>query len=590
MIKFRQTHFERYFGLFPIIFFKTLSVLFVLIFLLLFSPNISAQLLRPKKTEKDTQNSKENKTNIKIPWEQLDARTTQLIRGVMDNKTIYRKMPEQIGYCDAELYDLMVQHPDVVVGIWELLGITQISLTETSPNHFLLREGTSTTSHIEILYKSKNLCIVYAKGEYETPMLPRAIRGESVLFLTSRFGKDKKGRPVVQSNLDAYVQIQNSGADMLARVLVPVVGKVADGNFEQAVGFVMNISESAENDYEAVQSVALKLSHVRHEVAEELALLAEAIYDRETNRYNVADAHSLPPPKTLDKLVEHSSTLATEMPLGHSLSELPTESVFAEPLPKYAVRSESVIEDIDPKEAKYQEEQLIRSMLDSAPLSVEPMLLKNSTLRTEPELPQINEQNNNEQNTYDRPNKESITQEYHSEAAVAPQLNRVIISSVSPTRSKIMQSQTPTTILSQPQMIPQSSPAPQTTIPPRSINTQQRTPRFNTTLRFNPTLDNAPQNLEQISDLSDTTPTRKTTAPTITSMPTAIPSSSNPSSSSLTPPIISASTPSKVTSSAAVTAPTSATLVPPLPTLSPLRTYSTKTPENILPVPNFSAP
>ncbi|MDR1491147.1 MAG: hypothetical protein LBT05_00250 [Planctomycetaceae bacterium] len=557
MVKFRQSHAEHYLSFFSTIFFKILFALLVLLFSLFFSSEVSAQLLRAKKTDNNTmntQNSKEeeNKEGVKIPWRQLDVRATQLIRNVMDNKTIHRKMPEQIGYCDAELYDFMVQHPDVVVGIWELLGITQISLAETSPNHFFLREGTSTTSHIEILYKSKNLCIIYAKGEYETPMLPRTIRGESVLFLTSRFGKDKKGRSVVQSNLDAYIQIQNPGADMLARVLVTVVGKIADNNFEQTVEFVMNISESAENDYEAVQSVALKLSRVRREVAEELATLAETVYDRETNRH-VADTRSLSPPKTLDEFSQHSSNSAIELPLESLSSKLPAESVFAEPLPKYAAHPEPIFDEIDTEDAKYQEEQLMRFVSDFAPpLSFEPTSpIKNFALRAESELPQINVQTNNE----------PPVQKYDTETA--SQKNRVIIGTISPTRSKTIQNQTSPT-----EVLPQSiTSAPQTTLPLWSPNREQRVPRFNATPRFNPVLENLPQNFEQIPGSSDATQTLKTTSSTILPMPSAISSSSNPSSSSLAPPTT-------------ILSPTSPTL----------RTYSTKASENAISVPDFSAP
>ena len=222
---------------------------------------------------------------VAIPWNSLDAHSTKRIRDVMDGKTFYRRMPQQLGYCDAEMYDFMVCHPDVVVELWELLGVTQISLSETGPNKYLLKEGTSTTSQVEVLYKSKNLCIVYASGEYEAPMLLRKIKGDVILLLKSRYGRDKENRPVVQCDLDTYVRIHNPGAEMLAKILLPVVGKIADSNFEQTVGFVMNVSEAAQDDFERLAELAQRMKSVRPQVAKEFAFVAEAVFDREADRF-----------------------------------------------------------------------------------------------------------------------------------------------------------------------------------------------------------------------------------------------------------------------------------------------------------------
>ena len=238
-----------------------------------------------KHNTKNNDSAQSNDDSAAIPWNALDERSKKLVRDVVDGKTFMRRMPQQVGYCDPEMYDFLIDHPDVVIELWELLGVTNLSLKETGQNRYVLKEGTASTSQVEVLYKSDNLCIVYALGEYEAPVLRRKIKGDVVLFLKSRYGQDKDSRLVVQSDLDAYVRIHNPGAEMLARMLIPVVGKIADGNFEQTVGFVMNISEAAQDDFEPLVELAQRMNNVRSEVAQEFALVAETVFDREVDRY-----------------------------------------------------------------------------------------------------------------------------------------------------------------------------------------------------------------------------------------------------------------------------------------------------------------
>jgi len=267
-------------------------LLFVAIFFLIpIQATFGQGLLRARLQEdakhdaKTNESAQSDKDSAAVPWNALDERSKKLIREVMDGKTFLRRMPRQVGYCDPEMYDFLTDHPDVVIELWELLGVTNLSLKETGSNKYVLKEGTTSTSQVEVLYKSDNLCIVYALGEYEAPVLRRKIKGDLVLFLKSRYGRDKDNRLVVQSDLDAYVRIHNPGAELLAKILIPVVGKIADSNFEQTVGFVMNISEAAQDDFEPLVELAQRMKNVRPQVAQEFALVAETVFDREVDRY-----------------------------------------------------------------------------------------------------------------------------------------------------------------------------------------------------------------------------------------------------------------------------------------------------------------
>jgi|GEM_PF-2004384 len=288
------------------------TIIYVATFLLVpVQATFGQGILRQRSQDDAKQNTKNNeavqsnKDSATIPWHALDERSKKLIREVVDGKTFMRRMPQQTGYCDPEMYDFLIDHPDVVIELWELLGITNLSMKETGPNKYELKEGTASTSQVEVLYKSDNLCIVYASGEYDAPVVRRKIKGDVVLFLKSHYGQARDNRLVVQCDLDAYVQIHNPGAEMLARMLIPVVGKIADNNFEQTVGFVMNISEAAQDDFEPLAELAQRMKIVRPQVAQEFALVAETVFDREVDRYiALATAKESP---TMPKYASQSS-------------------------------------------------------------------------------------------------------------------------------------------------------------------------------------------------------------------------------------------------------------------------------------------
>lgn len=310
-------------------------VLLTSILLIIFQTSyVSSQgVLRQRSVDKDRQNAK-NSDSVQsasnfaaVPWDSLDDSSRKRIQEVIRDKTIYRRMPRQVGYCDPEMYDFLINHPDVVIELWNLLGVTHITLKETGPNEYHLTEGTTTTSQVEVVHKSENLCIAYALGEYDAPMLRRKIKGDVVLFLRSRYGRDKEGRPIVQSDLDAYVRIHNPGAEMLAKMLVPVVGKIADSNFEQTLDFVRSVSAAAQEDYETIQDFAGRLQNVRPETADEFARMAETVYDREIDRYVRQMTASQ---KTTDELVRRSSSPNPEPETAIS--------------PKYALRADIELE------------------------------------------------------------------------------------------------------------------------------------------------------------------------------------------------------------------------------------------------------
>ena len=205
-----------------------------------------------------------------IPWNRLSNSAQEKIKSVLSEKPLYRRLPQQSAYCEPEMYDFLLDHPDVVVAMWEKLGVTQISLKEHGrPGVYQLKESVGSVGIIEVLYKTRNYCIVYSKGSYSGPFLPRPVDGETILILQNIFEQDEDGDPYVVAQLDAFVNVKNFGVDMFAKLFAPMLGRIADGNFEQTIAFIGNVSEAAQSNPEVIKRLALRLESIRKEARDE---------------------------------------------------------------------------------------------------------------------------------------------------------------------------------------------------------------------------------------------------------------------------------------------------------------------------------
>ncbi|MDR3233476.1 MAG: hypothetical protein LBT46_07425 [Planctomycetaceae bacterium] len=205
-----------------------------------------------------------------LPWEQLSITDKQQIKKIVTKMPVFRKMPAQTVYADPEVYSFMLQHPDTVITFWQHLGATQLSLRELKKDRYQLKESSGTEAVAEILYRSKDLCIIYAKGEYRGPFLAKPCTGEVLLVLRSRTGQDQGGEPMIVCELDTFVALDNLGADMLAKMFYTSLGKIADDNFAQTVAFVSHFSKTAVKEPAGLKTTVQGIRTIRRDVTEEL--------------------------------------------------------------------------------------------------------------------------------------------------------------------------------------------------------------------------------------------------------------------------------------------------------------------------------
>lgn len=228
-----------------------------------------------------------------IPWDKLNAEQTAKARSVMDNVSIFRRLPPRVVDCDPDLYLFLIRHPDVIVNIWETLKLTQLSVKQTAAQKFHATEADGTTVNFEYLYRTHDTHVVYAEGVCTGPLLGREVKGSGLLILKTGYVREPDGRYYITNRMDAFLSVEPGAVEVVAKTIMPLAGKVADNNFTQTVAFLGSLSRTAEVNPLGVHRLASKLT-VKPEIRVELMELTDLVSKR---------AENLPPPRDEEKSI-----------------------------------------------------------------------------------------------------------------------------------------------------------------------------------------------------------------------------------------------------------------------------------------------
>lgn len=197
-----------------------------------------------------------------MPYNELDRAARIKVGAVLANTTIFRHLPATTIECDANLFVFLVEHPDLVVNIWEALGVSEVELRRTGDGTFEASDKAGTRGRLEYLYVGPQTHLVYADGSYTGSLLSRPVRARCVLLMRSHYAHTNSGRPVVRSSIDAFVHLENVGVGMLAKTFQPLVTSAADHNFRETAAFLGSVHQAAVMNYSGMQRLAEKLTKV----------------------------------------------------------------------------------------------------------------------------------------------------------------------------------------------------------------------------------------------------------------------------------------------------------------------------------------
>jgi hypothetical protein len=276
----------------------------------------ASRAARPDPNKADTSRAARESAEQSIPLDKLTPDGKNKAAWALNNASIFRRMPLRVVQCDPSLYLFLVQHPDVVVNVWEVLGASNLALKQVAADTFQVTDEIGTTGGIQYLYRSKDLNIAYFDGTYKGSLFNQEVHARGLIVLKTAYSLETDGRYYVTSRLDAFVNIEPGGMEFLTKTFQPVVGKVADGNFVQTAWFVGSLSRTAEVNQSGMQRLAGKLTKVKPEVRQQFSALIEQVAKRAPAETSTQTAHSTASPLEDTRTARRS----TPLPVGPASS------------------------------------------------------------------------------------------------------------------------------------------------------------------------------------------------------------------------------------------------------------------------------
>ena len=137
-----------------------------------------------------------------LPMDRLTAEAQERILSIATSPTLYRRLPTQTIDCDREMFLFLARNPEVLVGIWDLMGITKVQTRRTGPYQFEAEDGSGTKCQVDLVYGDPATHIYVADGGYDGKLVAKPIMGRGVFILRSSYAQGADGRVRVTGTID----------------------------------------------------------------------------------------------------------------------------------------------------------------------------------------------------------------------------------------------------------------------------------------------------------------------------------------------------------------------------------------------------
>ncbi|MEZ6126316.1 MAG: hypothetical protein R3C49_24585 [Planctomycetaceae bacterium] len=221
-----------------------------------------------------------------IPYGKMSARSQQRASFIAGNASLYRRMPSLQYEVNPDIYQYLINHPDVAISTWRVMGISKLEMTEKNAFQFAAAAADGSRGDADVLWRDGSQCLFLTQGSYVSPLLPNAIEASALVWLRYRFVPTKTGTVLVNQQVETFVYFPSGAVDTLVRLASVVTNTILDRNVFEVSLYAKMMSSAAEKEPEWIEQVAQRMDGVRPERRVELAMVARG--------RNPADGRVLP--------------------------------------------------------------------------------------------------------------------------------------------------------------------------------------------------------------------------------------------------------------------------------------------------------
>ncbi len=214
-----------------------------------------------------------------FPMDRIPEPQRRAIEPCLKSATLYRRLPVETVVCDAELLDFALTKPEAIVDIWQVLGISRLTLDPMGQRQWRLSDGYGTVGVLRLVHQERQgrggLLVFHGRGAYTGPLSPKNLTGSCVLLVRHSPAMEAvDGRPRQAIQIDSFLDMDGVGLEIVTRTLQPLIVRSAASNLHEICLFMSTLSESARTNPEGVAQLASRLQQTNAADRQTLAAIA----------------------------------------------------------------------------------------------------------------------------------------------------------------------------------------------------------------------------------------------------------------------------------------------------------------------------
>ncbi len=219
-----------------------------------------------------------------LPIAELPAASQKLAHGVVNNTSLYRRLPTIRCQVDHRVYRFFADHPDVAVSMWRAMGVSKLKLSQTGDFEYEADAKDGTVGVITILSRTPTECLIHCSGMFQSPVLNKPIQARAILYVRTTFEVNADDQQLVTHTGDLYVAFPSQTIVTVAKAMAPISNKITDKNFEEISLFVRMMQLAMSEQPGWVEQIAAKLDGVLADRADQLLQVTAQCYIDEKKR------------------------------------------------------------------------------------------------------------------------------------------------------------------------------------------------------------------------------------------------------------------------------------------------------------------
>ena len=193
-----------------------------------------------------------------IPLDRMPEPQRKVVEQSLRSATLFRHLPAETVTCDPALLEFVLAKPEVLVDLWRALGISRLALDPAGPGQWRLSDGYGTTGVVRLLHQERTprggLLVFHGRGGYTGPLAPRQLTGSCLVVVRhAALEPDAQGRAQQAVQIDAFLDVDGLGLEIVTRTLQPLIIRSAAANLHEICLFVSQFSAAAQRNPAGVE-------------------------------------------------------------------------------------------------------------------------------------------------------------------------------------------------------------------------------------------------------------------------------------------------------------------------------------------------